>query len=93
MSKRITRKNIIIGTPICHPWYMFCKEFDEWVNVEKDVYYTEERYLPRIMVDIGLAPSVSEVRRNKTELMVRLDKPDFIEVKWGKSRLFIQVGE
>jgi hypothetical protein len=26
-------------------------------------------------------------------LMINLDKPDFLEVKWGKSRLYIQVGE
>lgn len=93
MSKRIIRKNIIVGNPVCHPWYMFCKEQEEWKDIEGDVYYTEERYLPRIMVDIGLVPSISEIRRNKPELMITLNEPDFKEIKWGKSRLFIQIGE
>lgn len=44
------------------------------------------------MVTCGIAKSINEVRKNKPNLMLVLDKPDFLEVKWGKSRLFIQVG-
>ena len=72
---------------------MFCNEQNEWDDIKDNVLFTEERYLPKLMVDCGLVKSISEVRRNKPELVINLDKPDFIEVKWGKSRLYIQVGE
>ena len=63
-------------------------------------YFTEERFLPRILVDLGIYPSVSEIRRNKPELMITLDTPDFIDgidetgLKVSKKRkLWILVGE
>ena len=92
MAKSII-KDIVIGEPICHPWYMFCKEQDEWDYIKSDILFTEERYLPKLMVECGIVKSISEVRRNKPELMINLDKPDFIEIKWGKARLYIQVGK
>ena len=91
MSLKI--QDVIIGKPIVEPWYMFCKEKDEWEEIKNDIYYTEERFLPRIMVDLGIVKSISEVRRNKPQLMKTLDKLDYIEIKWGKSDLFILVGE
>ena len=93
MAKLAIVKDIVIGKPICEPWYIFCNEQDEWNDIKDNVLFTEERYLPKLMVDCGLVKSISEVRRNKPELVINLDKPDFIEVKWGKSRLYIQVGE
>lgn len=55
----------------------------------------EERFLPRILVDISIYPSISEIRRNKPELMVSLDNFDFIDgIKVSKKRkLWILVGE
>ena len=93
MAKLAIVKDIVIGKPICEPWYMFCNEQNEWDDIKDNVLFTDERYLPKLMVDCGLVKSISEVRRNKPELVINLDKPDFIEIKWGKSRLYIQVGE
>ena len=93
MAKLAIVKDIVIGKPICEPWYMFCNEQNEWDDIKDNVLFTEERYLPKLMVDCGLVKSISEVRRNRPELIKTLDKPEFIEVKWGKSRLYIQVGE
>ena len=93
MAKKHITKDIVIGDSICHPWYMFCSEYDEWDLIKDDVIFTKERFLPKLMVECGIVDSISEVRRNKPELVITLDKPDFIEVKWGKSRLYIQVGE
>ena len=93
MAKLAIVKDIVIGKPICEPWYMFCDEQNEWDDIKDNVLFTEERYLPKLMVNCGLVKSISEVRRNRPELIKTLDKPDFIEVKWGKSRLYIQVGE
>lgn len=90
--KKVQFKDVIIGTPIVEPWYMFCEEKHEWEDIKDDIYYTEERFLPKIMINLGLVDSISEVRRNKPQLMINLDKLDYVEIKWGKSKLFILVG-
>ena len=89
-------ENIVIGKPIAEPSLMFAADLDDWNNIEKEkTYYTDERFLPRILVNIGIYPSVSEIRRNKHELMISLDELDFIDnLKVSKKRrLWILVGE
>ena len=89
-------ENIVIGKPIVEPFIMFANYEDDWIKFEKEnTYYTDERFLPRILVDIGIYPSVSEIRRNKPDLMISLDKLDFINnLKVSKKRrLWILVGE
>lgn len=91
--KNFQFKNIIIGKPIVHPWYIFCEYENEWKEEKENIYYTEERFLPKIMVDLGIVKSISEVRRNQPKYVCTLDKLDYMEVKWGKNKLFILVGE
>jgi hypothetical protein len=89
-------ENIVVGDPLIEPSSMFSFDDEDWNNVEKEkTYHTEERFLPRILVDLGIYPSVSEIRRNKPELMVALDKLDFIDnLKVSKKRrLWILVGK
>lgn len=96
-------ENIVIGKPIVEPFTMFATDEDDWNKVEREkTYYTEERFLPRILVDIGIYPSVNEIRRNKPELVISLDKLDFIDgggkysqgLKVSKKRrLWILIGE
>ena len=89
-------ENIVIGKPIVEPFIMFATDEDDWIKFEKEkTYHTDERFLPRILVDIGIYPSVNEIRRNKPELMISLDKLDFIDnLKVSKKRrLWILVGE
>lgn len=89
-------ENIVIGKPIVEPSTMFASDEDDWKRTEKEkTYYTDERFLPRILVDIGIYPSISEIRRNKPELMIYPDKLDFIDnLKVSKKRrLWILVGE
>ena len=89
-------ENIVIGKPIVEPFIMFATDEDDWIKFEKEkTYYTDERFLTRILVDIGIYPSVSEIRRNKPDLMISLDKLDFINnLKVSKKRrLWILVGE
>lgn len=89
-------ENIVIGKPICEPSIIFAKDKKDWETFEKNkTYYTDERYLPRILVDLGFYPSISEIRRNKPELMITLDKLDYIdELKVKKKRkIWILVGE
>ena len=89
-------ENIVIGKPIVKPSTMFAADEDDWERNEKEkTYYTDARFLPRILVDIVSYPSVSVIRRNKPELMISLDKLDFIDnLKVSKKRrLWILVGE
>ena len=89
-------ENIVIGNPIVEPIVMFAKDKDDWDSIEKEkTYFTEERFLPRILVNIGIYPSVNEIRRNKPELMMTLGKLDFIDcLKVSKKRkVWILVGE
>ena len=88
-------ENIVIGKPMTSPELMFSNDYEDWKRVEKEkTYYTEERFLPRILVDIGIYPSISEIRRNKPRLMIDLDEVDFIdELKVSKKRkLWILIG-
>lgn len=89
-------ENIVIGTPIAELPQMFASDEDDWNKVEAEkTYYTDERFLPRILVDLGIYPSISEIRRNKPQLMISLDEVDFISnLKVSKKRkLRILVGE
>lgn len=89
-------ENIVVGKPVVDPQQLFALDEDDWDKVEKEkTYYTEERFLPRILVDIGIYPSISEIRRNKPQLVINLNHIDFIDgLKVSKKRkLWIAVGE
>ena len=89
-------ENIVIGNPVVEPQQLFAADENDWNRTEKEkTYFTEERFLPRILVDIGIYPSISEISRNKPQLVVTLDHLDFMdEVKVSKKRkLWIAVGE
>ena len=89
-------ENIVIGKPVVDLQQLFAADEDDWDRTEKEkTYFTEERFLPRILVDIGIYPSISEISRNKPQLVVTLDHLDFIdEVKVSKKRkLWIVIGE
>lgn len=89
-------ENIVIGNPIAEPQQMFALDKNDWDRVEQEkTYYTNERFLPRILVELGIYPSISEIRRNKPNLMISLDNVDFIDnLKVSrKRRLWILVGE
>lgn len=89
-------ENIVIGNPVAEPSAMFAKDEEDWTRVEKEkTYYTTERFLPKILVKLGIYPSINEIRRNKPNLMISLDKIDFVDgIKVSKKRkLWILVGE
>ena len=94
MSSKKYIENIVIGTPIVEPELIFALDIEDWEKVEKDkTMWTDERSLPAIMKELGIVSSISEVRRNKPHFCVKLEKLDYMEIKWGKRRLFILVGE
>lgn len=87
-------ENIVIGVPTIDPPDIFASDIDDWNDNESDkTYYTDERYLPKILVELGIYPSVSEIRRNKPELIQILNTADFIEIKPKKKiPLWILIG-
>lgn len=87
-------ENVVIGEPIVSPIGIFSTEYYDWNDNESEkTLFTNERFLPKILVDIGFAPSTSEIRRNRKDLVKELNSLDFIEVKYGKKRCWILVGE
>lgn len=89
-------ENIVVGKARADPACMFALDCADWENLEKDkTYFTEERFLPRILVNLGIYPSVNEERRNKPELVVVLNGLNFIDgLKVSKKRkLWILIGE
>jgi len=88
-------ENIVIGKPIVEPSVMFSYDEDDWNRMEKEkTYYTNERFLPRILVELGIYPSIGEIRRNRKDLLITLDELQFIDgIKVSKRRkLWILVG-
>ena len=55
--------------------------------------YIEGNKLITEEISLNIAPSQSEVRRNRKDLIKSLDSLDYIEIKYWKSKLFILVGE
>ena len=55
---------------------------------------TSTRYLPKILVEAGVVKSTFEVYRNRKDLVIRFpdDMTDCITVKWGKTFLYIVIG-
>lgn len=65
---------------------------DWWENEKNKTMFTDIRFLPDIMKKAGLVDSMSEVRRNRPELVKTLNDIDCVMIRWGKKRLFIVVG-
>jgi len=87
-------ENVVVGTPIVPAEVMLAADHNDWETNEKDkTLFTEERSLAAILKQLGFVPSISEVRRNKPQYAITLDHLDYLEIKWGKKRLFVLVGE
>jgi len=91
-------ENIIILPHLCmnsklqHELYVNVFAFDErdWTRNEREkTYFTTETFLPKILVDLEISRSTSEIRRNRPELYIKLVKPDFNIIKYGKRKLWI----
>lgn len=86
--------NIVIGKILVEPHLLFAKDEQDWNdNISQLTYFTNERFLPRLLVEVGAVESISEVRRNQPKLIKTLNDIDFITVKWGKRILNIAIGE
>ena len=86
--------NIVIGKPLAEPWELISSSEEEFEKSDKkDTLFTNERFLPALLVEAGIVKSRSEVKRNKPELCKELNELDCFWLKWGKQRIWIVVGE
>jgi hypothetical protein len=86
--------NIVVGKPIFPAEQLLAFDEKDWEENEKDnTLFTEERFLPKLLVDAGVVQSTSEVRRNQPFLVQTLNKPDVMRIKWGKKIVWIVVGQ
>ncbi len=87
-------ENIIIGNPIVPVWELVASSKQDYKEKEEPItYFTETRSIAKILVEIGIVKSISEVRRNKTELCNEINALDCKNVKWGKHKFWVVVGE
>lgn len=50
-------ENVVIGKTISTPEFMFATDNKDWLyNESEKTYYTDERFLPKILVDLGIYP-------------------------------------
>lgn len=86
--------NVVIGKPLVDPKCLLALDDSDWQNNEQpQTLFTETRYLPAVMKEAGVVQSTSEVRKNRSDLNISLEKPDCLWMKWGKKRLYVIVGE
>lgn len=86
-------ENIVIGNPLVLPKELLSKDDDDWFKNELNkTYFTNERFLPKILVNCNLVKSTSEIRRNRKDLWITLNQLDYMEIKINKKKIFILVG-
>lgn len=85
-------QHIVIGKPLVDLWLLLGNNKEDNDFMEFTV-FEEDRNLANLLVKHGFMKSKSELRRNRKDLLQILTKPDFFEVKIGKKRVWIIVGE
>ena len=87
-------QNIVIGKPLVESWSLISLSEEDFEKNDKEyTMFTEERFLPTLLVSAGIVKSKSEVKRNKPEFWIALNTLDCLWIKWGKSKIYIIVGE
>ena len=94
MTKHI--ENIVIGIPLvpCGVLISDGSTPDMLEEMER-TYFTNNHNIAQILKELGVVPSISEVRRNQPMLISNLDKDymDCFWVKWGKRKFYVIKGQ
>lgn len=86
-------ENIVIGQPLINEKILLSDENNAYDNWREITVYDSERFLPRLLVKYNFVKSIKEIRRNRADLLIYLDKPDFFKIKLGKKIIWVVVGE
>ena len=79
-------ENIVIGEPLVTLDLLLGDELNPNYNWREVTTLDDERFLPKLLVKHGFALSVRELRRNRKDLFISMEKPDFLEIKIGKKK-------
>ena len=85
-------QNVVVGFPIFDPKEVLSLDDIDWEVEKQNTLFTQCRFLPNILKEAGVIKSTSEVRKNRPDLNIKLDKLDCFMLKYGKKRLYIVVG-
>lgn len=90
-------ENIVIGIPLVSLDTLLGSEQYPQYDYMAVTIRDSERYLPRLLANHGFTSSASEIRRNRKDLDIRLDKPDCLDITLGQGKkmkkIYIVVGE
>jgi len=86
-------ENIVIGKPLVSLDTLLGDESNPNYNWQEITVYEDEIFLPKLLVKHGFTSSVKEIRRNRPDLVINLETPDFLEIKLGKKKLWVVIGE
>lgn len=86
-------ENVVIGSPLVAAKEILSIDGEDWLEQEPKTIFTNERFLPKILVMLEMFKSNSDVKRNRPELFVNLETVGCMELKIGRRRLYIVVGE
>jgi len=78
--------NIIIGKPLTS-----IKSHD--ITEDENTVFEEERFLPKLLIKYGFFKSISQLRKNRSDLWRELNKVNCEELKIGHIIVYIVVGE
>lgn len=87
-------ENIVIGKPLVELHHLLGDNEND-TSFLKSTAFTNERFLPNILKDLGLVKSSSWVRKNKPNLMVELNEIGCIDIQLSKKKkpIHIIIGE
>lgn len=85
-------QHIVIGKPIVDLWLLLGNNKEDTSFIEGTA-FEDDRELANLLVKHKFIKSKSELRRNRPDLFQTLLCLDFFEVKIGKKRVWIIVGE
>ena len=89
-------ENIVIGIPLVPCGVLISDgSTPDMLNEMEKTYFTNNYNIAQILKELGVVPSVSEVRRNQPTLISNLEKDytDCFWVKWGKRRFYVIKGQ
>lgn len=85
-------ENVVVANSILDPLEILSNwSAGDWNYNElpKTMYGVEERFIPKIMQMTGVVSTTGIVRKNRPELWREIKSGEYLEIRWGKKKLFV----